>query len=99
MVTRDTPWPDGTPCWVDLGTGDIKQALRFYSAQFGWDIAEGGPEVGGYSLARVDGRNVAGIGPNMSQPDAPSAWSTCFAAADADAAAARITSAGGQVVM
>jgi predicted enzyme related to lactoylglutathione lyase len=99
MVTRDTPWPDGTPCWVDLGTGDIKQAIGFYSAQFGWDIAEGGPEVGGYSLARLDGRNVAGIGPNMSQPDAPSAWSTCFASSDADAAAARITSAGGQVVM
>ena len=22
MVTRDIPWPDGTPCWVDLGTSD-----------------------------------------------------------------------------
>jgi predicted enzyme related to lactoylglutathione lyase len=99
MVTRDTPWPDGTPCWVDLGTGDIARAISFYSSQFGWDIEAGGPEVGGYSLARLDGRNVAGIGPNMSDPGAPSAWSTYFAAADADAAAARITSADGQLVM
>jgi uncharacterized protein len=99
MVTRDTPWPDGTPCWVDLGTGDIARAISFYSAQFGWDIEPGGPEVGGYSLARLDGRNVAGIGPNMSDPGAPSAWCTYFAATDCDAAAARVTSAGGQLVM
>jgi hypothetical protein len=99
LVIRDTPWPDGTPCWVDLGTADIQQAIGFYSSQFGWDIEPGGPEVGGYSLARLDGRNVAGIGPNMNQPDAPSAWSTCIASSDADAAAARIASAGGRVVM
>ena len=35
MVTRDTPWPDGTPGWVDLGTGDIQKAIGFYSSQFG----------------------------------------------------------------
>ena len=58
MVTRDTPWPDGTPCWVDLGTSDIPKAIGFYSSQFGWDIEQGGPEVGGYSMAKLDGRNV-----------------------------------------
>jgi hypothetical protein len=99
MVTRATPWPDGTPCWVDLGTGDIPRAISFYTSLLGWDAVPGGPEVGGYAVATLGGQNVAGIGPNMSQPDAPSAWSTCIAAADADAAATRITSAGGQVVM
>ncbi len=99
MVTRDTPWPDGTPCWVDLGTSDIPKAIRFYSSLFGWDVTPGGPEVGGYSMAQFDGRNVAGIGPNMSSPDAPSAWSTYFAASDADATAAKVTAAGGSVVM
>ena len=99
MVTRDTPWPDGTPCWVDLGTGDIPKAISFYASQFGWAIQQGGPEMGGYSMATLDGRNVAGIGPNMSNPDAPSSWSTYFASSDADATAAKITAAGGQVVM
>ena len=99
MVTRDTPWPDGTPCWVDLGTTDIAKAINFYRSEFGWDAQQGGPEMGGYTRALLDGRNVAGIGPNMSQPDAPSAWATYFAATDADAAAARITSAGGTVLM
>ena len=27
MVTRDTAWPSGTPCWVDLGVDDIAQAV------------------------------------------------------------------------
>ena len=69
MVTRDTPWPDGTPCWVDLGTNDIPKAISFYSSQFGWDIQQGGPEVGGYSMAKLDGRNVAAIGPLMGPPE------------------------------
>jgi uncharacterized protein len=99
MVTRDTPWPDGTPCWIDLGTSDIPKAIAFYSSLFGWDVEQGGPEMGGYSMARIDGRNVAGIGPNMSNPDAPSAWSTYFATTDADATAAKVTEAGGNVVM
>ena len=98
MVTRDTPWPDGTPCWVDLGTSDIRQSNRFYASLFGWDIQEGPPEAGGYSMARLDGRNVAGIGPIMGPPGTPSTWSTYFAVADAEAAAARITSAGGQLI-
>ena len=36
MVTRDTAWPAGTPCWVDLGVDDIAQAKAFYGGVFGW---------------------------------------------------------------
>jgi uncharacterized protein len=98
MVTRDTPWPDGTPCWVDLGASDIPKAISFYSSQFGWDIQQGGPEVGGYSMAKLDGRNVGAIGPLMGPPGTPSAWSTYFASSDVDATAAKIKSAGGQLL-
>jgi predicted enzyme related to lactoylglutathione lyase len=98
LVTRDTPWPDGTPCWVDLGTSDIQQSAGFYASVFGWGIEQGPPEAGGYSMAMLEGRNVAGIGPVMGPPGTPSTWSTYFAAADADAAAARVTSAGGQLI-
>ncbi len=99
MVTRDTPWPAGTPCWVDLGVGDITKAIAFYSAQFGWDIEQGGPETGGYSLALLDGRTVAGIGPKIGPPEAPSAWTTYIATEDADATAAKVKGAGGQLLM
>jgi uncharacterized protein len=99
VVIRDTPWPDGTPCWVDLGASDIPKAISFYASQFGWDIEPGGPEVGGYSIARLDGRLVAAVGPIMGPPGTPSAWTTYFASADADATATAIISAGGQIAM
>ncbi len=98
MVTRDTRWPAGTPCWVDVSVDDVPKAIAFYEALFGWDIPAGGPEVGGYSIAHKDGRIVAGIGPKMGPPEAPSAWLTYIATDDADATAARIRSAGGQVL-
>ena len=99
MVTRDIPWPDGTPCWVDLGAPDIDKAISFYTAEFGWEVTRGGQEVGGYSMAKLNGRNVAGIGPIMGPPGTPTAWATYFASADVDATAAKITGAGGSVVM
>lgn len=99
MVNRETAWPVGTPCWVDLGVADITKAIGFYSAQFGWEIEEGGPEVGGYSVATLGGRNVAGIGPKMGGEQQPTMWMTYLAADDADAVVGRITGAGGQVIM
>ena len=98
MVTRDTAWPPGTPCWVDLGVGDIPKARAFYGALFGWDIPEGPPEAGGYSVATIGGRPVAGIGPK-GQDEAPSSWTTYLASEDADDTAAKIKAAGGQVLM
>src|SRR3984885_15230941 len=58
----------------------------------------GGPEIGNYSMARLDGRNAAAIGPIMGPPGTPGTWSTYLAVSDADAAAARVTSAGGQLI-
>jgi uncharacterized protein len=98
MVTRDTRWPAGTPCWVDVSVDDVPRAIAFYQALFGWDIEVGGPEVGGYSIARKDGRIVAGIGPKMGPPGAPSAWTTYLATDDADATAAKIKGASGQLL-
>jgi hypothetical protein len=84
---------------VDLGASDIPKAISFYTSQFGWTVQAGGPEVGGYSLAQLDGRNVAGIGPLMGPPGTQSTWATYFASADVDAAAARIKAAGGTLLM
>jgi predicted enzyme related to lactoylglutathione lyase len=98
MVTRDTAWPAGTPCWVDLGVGDIGRARAFYGGLFGWDIPEGPPEAGGYSLCEVDGRPVAGIGPKIGPAEMPAAWTTYLASDDADETVSKIKAAGGQVV-
>jgi len=42
VVTRDTRWPAGTPCWVDVSADDVPKAIAFYQALFGWDIELGG---------------------------------------------------------
>jgi uncharacterized protein len=97
MVTRATPWPAGTPCWIDLGVTDIPKALDFYRALFGWDIQEGPPEAGGYSMCMIGGKPVAGIG--QSQGDMPIFWTTYLATENADETAAKIKAAGGQVMM
>lgn len=99
MVQRDTPWPPGTPCWVDLSVDDPGRAKAFYSALFGWEAQEGPPEAGGYLLCMVDGQPVAGIGPKMGSGEAPNAWTTYLASEDADQTADKIASAGGQVLM
>ena len=90
MTARDTPWPDGTPCWADLGAPDIAKSGQFYSDVFSWTVQPGGPETGGYSVAELNGRGVAEIGPKMGPPEAPTMWMTYLATSDADATAAKI---------
>jgi predicted enzyme related to lactoylglutathione lyase len=99
MVTRDTAWGDGTPCWVDLGVADIAKAGAFYAALFGWEVRQGPPEAGGYALCLKEGRLVAGIGPNMGPAGEPSTWTTYLAASNADETAGKIKAAGGQVLV
>jgi uncharacterized protein len=97
MVTRDSRWPAGTPCWVDVSVDDVPQAIAFYQALFGWDIQAGGPEAGGYAIAHLKDRIVAGLGPKFGPPDAPSAWTVYLATDDADVTAEKIKAAGGQL--
>lgn len=98
MVTRDTAWPHGTPCWVDLSVDDPATANNFYAGLFGWKITVGPPETGGYAMCEIDGRPVAGIMPKPS-PDMPSVWTTYLAVDDADEATNKIAAAGGSVFM
>lgn len=94
-VTENHPY--GTPCWLDLGVPDLRRAIDFYTALFGWEINEGPAETGHYSMCLVDGEPVAALAPS----DAGSGehwWTVYFATDDADAAAKRITDAGGTLV-
>lgn len=99
MVTRDTPWEPGTPCWIELMTNDLAAARLFYEELFGWHLQDTGPETGGYLLASVDGRQFGGLGGLMGNPGHPPVWSTYLASASVDDTARAITTAGGTVVM
>lgn len=87
----------GVPSWADLSAPDLPAARAFYGALFGWDVPEGPPEAGGYSLAMLRGKPVAGIGPQMN-PKAPPAWTTYVNVDDADVIAGKVTEAGGQML-
>jgi predicted enzyme related to lactoylglutathione lyase len=91
-----TTYEPGTPSWVDLSSADTKESAQFYGALFGWDWAEV-PDGGGYGMFTQAGKMVAGLGPIM-QPGQPEAWTTYVSVADADATAAKVTSAGGTVL-
>lgn len=99
MPTRDSAWPQGTPCWVDLSVDDVAKAREFYTELFGWDIQDSPPEAGGYLMAMKNGTPAAGIGPKMGDAPMPSVWTTYLAADSADDIAAKITEAGGTVLM
>lgn len=98
MPTRDSAWPNGTPCWVDYSAVDIDAAKAFYADVLGWTYAGGESEYGGYLTCQARGRAAAGLAPQM-DPAQPPSWTTYFATDDADASVARITGAGGTVVV
>jgi predicted enzyme related to lactoylglutathione lyase len=96
MTERDS-YPAGTPSWVDIGSPDPEVTAKFYGELFGWDVgAPGGPETGGYRMAMLKGRPVAGIGP--AQAEGTPWWTTYVTVDDADATAKSVEAAGGKVI-
>src|SRR5260370_37893898 len=86
------------PAWVDLSTSDAPAAREFYSKLFGWKIeVNPDPQYGGYGMADVGGKRVAGIAPKMSA-EAPTAWSIYIGTDDADDLAKKVQAAGGKVI-
>ena len=54
------------PSWVDLSSADAGSSREFYGKLFGWDVeVNPDPQYGGYALARIGGKDAAGIGPKM----------------------------------
>ncbi|MGW6912403.1 VOC family protein [Kitasatospora sp. NPDC054939] len=89
----------GGPCWVELGSTDPEGARRFYGELFAWrrDPDERA-EAGGYTFMRLGEDLAAAITPLM-EPEQPTAWTVSFAVDDADAGAARVTAAGGRLLV
>lgn len=88
----------GHAAWHELHAADGPKATGFYTAQFGWSKTTGmdmGP-MGVYQLFAIGGRDLGGI---MTDTQfARPAWLVYFRVDGIDAAARRITEAGGQVV-
>ena len=64
--------PRGVPCWIDVEPPDRDAAVAFYGGLFGWTFENAMPPglPGYYLIARLDGQDVAGLGPPAPTPDA-----------------------------
>jgi uncharacterized protein len=98
MPTRDTAWPDGTPCWIDYGAADPAATKRFYGELLGWTFTDEDPALGNYVQALLHDRQAAGMGPQQ-DPSDPPRWTTYFATTDIGTHQKRITDNGGTVLM
>jgi predicted enzyme related to lactoylglutathione lyase len=100
MPDRDRYIP-GVPCWIDTNQPDQQQAIAFYGGLFGWEFTDVQPDDpnGSYFMARVRGVDVAGV--NGIPPGAPpmATWNTYVWVDSADDTAAKVTGAGGEVLV
>jgi uncharacterized protein len=86
------------PVWVDLASSDPAASRDFYARLFGWRVeVNPDPQYGGYALARIGDKDVAGIGPKMAA-EAPTAWSLYIGSSDAQELAGQVQAAGGNVI-
>jgi len=103
MSERDH-YPAGVPRWVETLQPQPQAAVDFYGPLFGWEFSEPKPMPGGmpgeYLLARVDGRQVAGIGtlPDLGGPPM-AVWNTYVGVDNVEQCVDRVNAAGGTVLM
>jgi uncharacterized protein len=90
----------GTLSWNELITADPGASLGFYQQVFGMTATESDMGDGSrYTVFQAtDGRQVGGATPPYA-PGTPNHWHVYFAAADADAAAAKAAELGGTVLV
>jgi predicted enzyme related to lactoylglutathione lyase len=89
-------YPNGTFCWVDLGTDDAPGARGFYGGLFGWefdDLPTG--EKGTYSICRLRGKAVAGLYDRAER----AGWGSYVKVGDVDRAAGRARELGAEVLV
>jgi predicted enzyme related to lactoylglutathione lyase len=98
-MTDQRTYPAGVPCWVDTEQSDVAGARRFYEGLFGWTFSDAVPaEVPGtYLIASLGGADVAAIG--AAENGAGAEWNTYIAVDDADADAAEVRAAGGELTV
>ena len=89
-------YPNGTFCWVDLGTDDAAAAKAFYGGLFGWefdDLPTG--EQGTYSTCRLRGRAVAGLYDRAETPG----WGSYISVDDVEGTTRRARELGAEVLV
>lgn len=100
-MSERAAYPHGVPCWVDALVDDVDAARRFYAGVFGWEFdgpapMSGNPD-GAYYVARVRGRDVAGVA-SLPRGRPQAGHMTHVRVDSADEAARKAEAAGGHVL-
>jgi predicted enzyme related to lactoylglutathione lyase len=100
MSERDGYEP-GVPCWVATIHPDPVKAVRFYTKLFGWEATNLMPpeSPSKYFVCMRRGRDVAAVGSERGGAPSVPAWETYIWAESADDTVAKVTDAGGNVVI
>lgn len=98
MPIRDSKWPAGTPCWVDVAVPDVDAAAAFYGAVIGWTFHDSGAEYGNYRMCMAGEQTAAGLG-KIQMEGQPAAWTVYLASDDADATVQAVKDNGGAVLL
>lgn len=91
----------GAPVWIELLTTDMSKASAFYGALFGWQFQDSGPEFGHYNIIQLDNLVVGGamqIDPER-MAGATDSFAVYLSTDDVEATTAKVTAAGGQVLV
>jgi uncharacterized protein len=92
----------GVPCWVAAVHADPEKAVGFYTELFGWEARETMPpdSRGRYFICTLRDRDVAAVSSERggSAPSVP-AWGTYIWVKSADDTVAKVTEAGGSVLV
>jgi predicted enzyme related to lactoylglutathione lyase len=91
----------GVPCWIDTSQPDPEAAAEFYGALFGWELEDVMPPdaPGQYFMARIRGKDVAGVGSIPEGAPQMAIWNTYVWVDSADETASKVRDAGGSVMM
>jgi hypothetical protein len=101
LVPERDGYIPGVPCWVDASEPDPEAAVGFYRDLFGWQCEETMPpgSAGNYFVARLRGLDAAAIRSIPAGAPPVAMWNTYIWVDSADATGAKISDAGGSVVI
>jgi predicted enzyme related to lactoylglutathione lyase len=90
----------GAFSWFELMTTDVAAAKAFYTKLFNWGLKEAPMEGMTYTMATVNGEEVAGIMPMANgEEEMPPAWSMYITVDNVDTTAAQAKELGGKVLV
>lgn len=101
-VLRLDPRQPGAFCWLDLAASDAALAKAFYAQAFGWTFQDERVNGGEITRCHAGGRKVGSmyqLNRTQLHHGVPSHWTPYILVASADAAARRIPSLGGRLVV